>query len=328
MHDVRLQHVRLHDQFSRYSQTEGADMPRFVAAGALATVFLTGQATSQDVMAAATPASNSVQGAASIPEFSGIWWHQSLPGFEPLASGPRPVTNKMRRNGVADYWQWVGDYTNPILKPVAAEAVKKYGEVALGGQVAPSPANQCWPEPLPFIYKNFAIQLLQQSHQITILYEQDHEVRHVRMNQPHPAQVKPSWYGDSVGHYEGDTLVIDTVGTKTNRPHAMIDMFGTPYTEKLHVTERYRLIDFEEAKDGLARDAEENWRPAGPTRSTGKHLQIHFTVEDEGVFTTPWSATITYGRGSKDWPEIVCAENIRKYYEKDTAVPTADKPDF
>jgi hypothetical protein len=333
MHDVRLQHVRLHDQFSRYSHTEGADMsgtllPRFVAAGALATVFLTGQATSQDVMAAATPASNSVQGAASIPDFSGIWWHQSLPGFEPLASGPRPVTNKMRRNGVADYRQWVGDYTNPILKPVAAEAVKKYGEVALGGQVAPSPANQCWPEPLPFIYKNFAIQLLQQPHQITILYEQDHEVRHVRMNQPHPAQVKPSWYGDSVGHYEGDTLVIDTVGTKANRPHAMIDMFGTPYTEKLHVMERYRLIDFEEAKDGLARDAEENWRPAGPARSTGKHLQIHFTVEDEGVFTTPWSATITYGRGSNDWPEIVCAENVKKYYEKDTAVPTADKLDF
>jgi hypothetical protein len=103
---------------------------------------------------------------------------------------------------------------------------------------------------------------------------------------------------------------------------------GTPYTEKLHVVERYRLIDFEEAKDGLARDAKENWRPAGPARSTGKHLQIHFTVEDEGVFTTPWSATITYGRGSKDWPEIVCAENIKKYYENDTAVPTADKPDF
>ena len=46
-------------------------------------------------------------------------------------------------------------------------------------------------------------------------------VRRVRMNQLHPAQVTPSWYGDSVGHYEGDTLVIDTVGVKTG-PLAMV----------------------------------------------------------------------------------------------------------
>jgi hypothetical protein len=149
----------------------------------------------------------------SIPDFSGIWWHQSLPGMEPPASGQGPVTNLMRRkdNGQSDYNQLVGNYTNPVLKPHAVEVVKKYGDVALSGQVAPSPANQCWPEPLPFIYKNFAIQLLQQSHQVTILYEQDHEVRHVRMNQQHPTRLPPSWYGDSIGHYEADTLVIDTV---------------------------------------------------------------------------------------------------------------------
>jgi hypothetical protein len=59
---------------------------------------------------------------------------------------------------------------------------------------------------------------------------------------PHPAHVTPSRYGDSVGHYEGDTLVIDTVGIKIG-PFAMVDMFGTPHTEALHVVERYRLID-------------------------------------------------------------------------------------
>jgi hypothetical protein len=113
----------------------------------------------------------------TIPDFSGIWWHQSLPGMEPPASGPGPVTNLVRRkdNGQSNYEQLVGNYRNPILKPHAAEVVRKYGEVALGGQAAPSPANQCWPEPVPFIYKNFAIQLLQQPHQVTILYEQDHE---------------------------------------------------------------------------------------------------------------------------------------------------------
>src|SRR5215468_5439246 len=120
----------------------------------------------------AAPSSNVAQ--SKIPDFSGIWWHQSLPGMEPPVSGPGPVTNLVRRkdNGQSDYNQLVGNYKNPILKPHAADVVKKYGEVALAGQVAPSPANQCWPEPLPFIYKNFGIQLLQRPDHVTILYDQ------------------------------------------------------------------------------------------------------------------------------------------------------------
>jgi hypothetical protein len=293
-------------------------------------------------MAAATPAvgqtaapaagttGSATQGAASVPDFSGIWWHPSLPGFEPPASGPGPVTNRSRRDGISDYNQLVGDYTNPILKPEAAEVVKKHGELSLAGVTYPNPANQCWPEPVPFIYKNFGLQILQQPDRLTMLYEQDHEIRHVRMNQPHPIQVTPSWYGDSVGHYEGGTLVIDTVGTRTDRPFAMIDLYGTPYTRALHVVERYRLLDYEDAKEGLDRDAKENLRPGGimDRNYRGKYLQLLFTVEDEGVFTTPWSATITFGRGTDQWPETVCAENIHQYYRKDSEVPTADKPDF
>jgi hypothetical protein len=279
----------------------------------------------QTVAPAAGPAG------ASIPDFSGVWWHPSLPGFEPLASGPTSLTNRSRRNGVSNYDQLVGDYANPILKPRAAETVKNFGELSMNGITFPSPANQCWPEPLPYIYKNFAMLIFQQPDRITIIYDQDHEVRHVRLNEPHPAEVTPSWYGDSVARYEGDTLVIDTVGTKANRPFAMIDLYGTPYTEKLHVIERYRLLDYDDAKEGLDRDAKENQRPAvGIDRNyRGKHLQIHFTVEDEGVFTTPWSATITYGRGSTEWPETVCAENTQEYYNhKQSDVPRADKPDF
>jgi hypothetical protein len=275
--------------------------------------------------------STGAQGAASIPDFSGIWWHPSLPGFEPPSSGPGPVTNRSRRNGISNYDQLVGDYSNPILKPATAEIVKKFGELSLRGVTFPSPANQCWPEPVPYIYKNFATQIFQQSDRITIIYEQDHEVRHVRMNQPHPPHVTPSWYGDSVAHYEGDTLVIDTVGTRTDRPFAMIDLYGTPFTEKLHVVERYRLLDYEDAKEGLERDAKENQRPpVGIDRNyRGKHLQLRFTVEDPGVFTMPWTATITYGRGSDEWPETVCAENTHEYYNnKESEVPTAEKPDF
>ena len=281
----------------------------------------------QTVAAAAGPA----DGGASIPDFSGVWWHPSLPGFEPLASGPTSLTNRSRRNGVSNYDQLVGDYANPILKPQAAEIVKNFGELSINGITFPSPANQCWPEPVPYIYKNFAMVIFQQPDRITIIYDQDHEVRHVRLNEPHPAEVTPSWYGDSVARYEGDTLVIDTVGTKANRPFAMIDLYGTPYTEKLHVVERYRLLDYDDAKEGLDRDAKENQRPAvGIDRNyRGRHLQIHFTVEDEGVFTTPWSATITYGRGSTEWPETVCAENTQEYYNhKESDVPRADKPDF
>jgi hypothetical protein len=284
------------------------------------------------VLAAATPACAQTGAvAAPIPDFSGIWWHPSLPGLEPLASGPTSLINRSRRNGVSNYDQLVGDFTNPILKPQTAEIVKEFGELSQSGLTFPSPANQCWPEPVPYIYKNFAIQIFQQPDRITILYEQDHEVRHVRFNEPHPAEVKPSWYGDSVAHYEGDTLVIDTVGTKANRPFPMIDLYGTPYTEKLHVVERYRLIAYDDAKEGLERDAKENQHPpVGIDRGyRGKYLQLYFTVEDEGVFTTPWSATITYGRGSNDWPEIVCAENIHEYYNnKESDVPRADRPDF
>ncbi len=287
------------------------------------TVAACGVAVMMAAPAAAAPA-------APIPDFSGIWWHPSLPGPEPLSSGPTTVTNRARANGSSDYSKLVGDYTNPILKPAAAEIVKKHGELSEAGVVYPSPANQCWPEPVPFIYKNFALQMLQEPNQITMLYEQDHEVRRIRMNQSHPAKVTPSWYGDSVGHYEGDTLVIDTVGQKSG-PFAMLDLYGTPYTKALHVVERYRLIDYQDAKEGLDRDAKENFRAGAGNidrNYRGKHLQVRYTVEDEGVFTTPWSATVTYGRGSTEWPEIACAENPHVYYSKDEAVPTAAKPDF
>jgi hypothetical protein len=156
------------------------------------------------------------------------------------------------------------------------------------------------------------------------------------MNEPHPAQVTPSWYGDSVGHYEGDTLVIDTVGFKIG-PFSAVDQYGTPFTRALHVVERYRLIEYEAARAAWERGGKENsragqgigegWAP-DPT-DKGRGLQLHFTVEDKEVFTTPWSAAKTYRRVFRDWPEQVCAENPHKYgTEKDAAVPIADKPDF
>jgi hypothetical protein len=264
--------------------------------------------------------------------------HPSL-GFESPVSGPGPVVNKSRLpNGSSNYSKLVGDYSNPILKPQAAEIVKKRGEISLSGLAFPDPLNQCTYQPVPYLFWNFRIQMLQQPDRITILYNHWLEFRQVRMNQPHPAQVTPSAHGDSVGDYEGDTLVIDTVGVKVGR-YTMIDRFGTPHTAALHVVERYRLLDYEAAKEAQERGQKE-WQSvpayAVDPDYKGKGLQLHFTVEDEGVFTKPWSATITYRRALRtEWLEEVCAENVHEYYaghqyysDKDATIPTADKPDF
>src|ERR1700746_1594004 len=124
------------------------------------------------------------------------------------------------------------------------------------------------------------MQMLQRPDKITILYPFDHPFRQVPMTQPHPAQVTPSWYGNSVGHYEGDELVIDTVGIKIGR-FSMIDWYGTPYTEAPRVVERYRLLDYEATRQAIARDAEEHFQFDNPDNGPradpdykGKGLQI------------------------------------------------------
>jgi hypothetical protein len=272
------------------------------------------------------------KGAKSIPDFSGIWLH-TLPGFEPLPSGPTALINRSRReNGTGDILKLNGDYTNPILKPQAADVVKKHAQLGLDGIGDPNPRNQCWPEGVPFVFTNGPTSLVQEKDRVLILYVYDHQVRHVRLNAKHPDHVTPSWYGDSVGYYDGDTFVVDTIGMKVGK-YSMVDWYGTPHTEALHVVERYRLLDADAAKDGFARDAKQH-NVADGMRNTspqGKYLQLQFTVEDKNVFTTPWTATMTYGSGgdsATDWVEYACAENIQWYSGKDADVPLATKPDF
>ena len=269
----------------------------------------------------------------SIPDFSGVWLH-TLPGFEPLPTGPTALINRSRRdNGTGDILKLNGDYTNPILKPEAAAIVKKHAQLGLDGIGDPNPRNQCWPEGVPFVFTNGPTELVQDKDRVLILYVYDHQVRHVRLNAKHPEHVTPSWYGDSVGHYEGDTLVIDTVGLKVGK-YSMVDWYGTPHTEALHVIERYRLLDPEAAKEGFARDAKQHNVADGMRNANSriKYLQLQFTVEDKNVFTKPWTATMTYGAGGSDaaadWSEYACAENIQWYSGKDADVPQASKPDF
>jgi hypothetical protein len=277
--------------------------------------------------------------APSIPDFSGSWNHASLNGLELPLSGPGPVRNKSRRltgpqAGVGNGTQLVGDYTNPILQPWAAEVVKRFGEISLAGKGYPTPRNQCWPEQVPFVFANYGMQVIQQPDKVTILYPFDHQFRQARLNQPHPAQVSPSWYGDSIGHYEGDMLVVDTTGIKIG-PFSMIDWYGTPFTKALHVVERYRLIDYDATMEAIARDATENFQFANPDNGPavdpnykGKGLQIQVTVDDEGAFTMPWSATVTLRRAFDERLELVCADNVLWYPGMHSAVPMADKLDF
>jgi hypothetical protein len=297
-------------------------------------------------------AGNEKHGAASTPNLLGVWTHPAFPWFEPPVSGPGPVTNLSRwagqgpggpggslalppsKVGISNYDQLVGDYNNPILQPWAAEVVKKAGEMSLAGTTVPNPSNQCWPAPLPFIYKLQTIQIMQrQPDRITILYGgYANEVRQVRMNEPHRSPLKPSWYGDSVAHYQGDTLVIDTVGIRTDRKYAVLDLFSTPYTDKLHMVERYRLRDYDDVKDAIERNNKENWLFQGDVwtrHKDSKFLQVHVTIEDEGVFTRPWTATLTYAPGPASVDEGVCAENRMEYYNnRESDVPKAEKPDF
>ncbi len=110
-------------------------MRRFIIATTAATLF-SSAALTQDA----------IQGTASIPDLSGIWAHLSCCGFEPPQSGFGPVTNRSRRGGAGDPYEYVGDYTNPILKPEAAQIVKRFGEIEASGVPAPSPAGSAGPE--------------------------------------------------------------------------------------------------------------------------------------------------------------------------------------
>jgi hypothetical protein len=276
----------------------------------------------------------------SIPDFSGIWGRNMLL-FEPPSSGAGPIMNKIRRpDGTFEPLQrYFGDSTNPILRLQTAEVVKKNGELEFSGAALANPHNQCRPEPTPFtVIMQFGMQIIQQKDETTLLYLSDHQVRHVRMNVPHSTDPTPTWQGESVGHYEGDTLVIDTVGQKVG-PLSMVDPYGTPYSDALRVIERYRLIDGTVARD-LQFQHERNYYASGSpfTNSYGRGdidpdpsmqgLQVEITVDDPNVFTAPWSALVTLRHVLGDWPESVCAENTRAIGPWVMKTPEADKPDF
>jgi hypothetical protein len=265
----------------------------------------------------------------AVPDFSGIWGRNSV-DFEPPASGPGPVMNRTRT-----FYMRIGDDTNPILKPEAAAKVRAAAATSRTNVNFTTPSNQCTPWSPPYVWRALQMQMVQEKDRITIVYVGDQQVRQIRLNAEHPTRVTPTWKGDSVGHYEGDTLVIDTVGIKAG-PGAMLDNYATPYTEGLHLIERIRLIDGEEAR----RAAEQSERNSGRVEVDmggasidpsykGKGLRIEIRVEDPAVFTMPWSEIVTYQHHAGPWEERVCADMRFNYIDgKDIPVPRAAQPDF
>ena len=138
----------------------------------------------------------------------------------------------------------------------------------------------------PRIYMQpFPFQIVQTPTEVIFLYEYDHTVRHVALDQPVPTDPDEITYmGTSVGHWENDTtLVVETVGLNEN---TWLDRLGTPHSDQLHVTEKFHRLD----KD---------------------HLDIEVTMVDPKALTKPWGNTIHY-RLHSDWKimEQVCADNV------------------
>ena len=127
--------------------------------------------------------------------------------------------------------------------------------------------------------------------------------RTVRMNVPHRAPVAPSWYGDSVGHYEGDTLVIDTIGFNDK---TFVDNFRTPHSENLHMVERIHLVE------------------------DGKFLEADVTIEDPAVFIKPLQVTKRSRRVEASIIEWRCAagEMGNPFADASDPIPVAAKAEF
>src|SRR5258708_7569307 len=269
---------------------------------------------------------------------TGVRWGKNAFNCEPMPTGPQALRNLRRRpDGTGNAGQLVGDYLNPILTAAAAAVVRQKGELAIAGKGFPNAQDQCRPVAPPFTFAmQLSFQMLpKRDGNITIIYGQDDNVRHVRLNGTHPANLAPSPMGDSIGRWEGDTLVIDTVGVKTDA-FTSVDRFGIPQSDAMHVIERYRLIDGASAKAAQDKYEKAEGIVGGGARFSGvnpdtslKGLQLELTIEDPKVLTAPLTVLVTYRRLITEWQEQLFPHNPGQHYKDQwIGLPTANHPDF
>ena len=200
----------------------------------------------------------------------------------------------------------VADISNPILRPWIIEKMKKANDDVLAGKIPFITRERCWPAGVPGFTVYTRVQglyFLQTPTEVTLISELNHQPRHIYLDVPHSQDPKPSWYGESVGHYEGDELVVDTIGLNDR---TFVDNYRTPHTEQIHVVERFKMIE------------------------GGKTLEAVVTVDDPGAFNMPWTAVQRWRRVSdRPMTEMICAENNLNFFNYEVVpIPQADKPDF
>jgi len=214
----------------------------------------------------------------NIPDLmaGGNGWN-SAGGMTPVLGSPPPVSqdprfkfvgnNTNRRpDGGYDQPTWrYADLNNPNLTQFAKDGLKKANDLYNAGFALYARTSRCWePGVVVLNLSPGRTYFIQTPKEVDIIWQHDQIVRHVYLNVPHTQNPKPSWNGESVGHYEGDTLIVDTIGQTTK---SFVDAFRTPHSEQLHVIERYRLIE------------------------DGKALQVEMTIEDPMAFVQPWKVT-------------------------------------
>jgi hypothetical protein len=235
--------------------------------------------------------------------------------YIPPASGIGPITddpnhpyfnNAMRVIGKQTTFR-VADLTDEAAKnlmPWAIEALQKQNALTLAGRNGETRQARCWemgvpdvnevPQPLYFI----------QTPGEVVMYL-GHRVRHIYMNVPHSKHPPLTWNGESIGHYEGDTLVVDTIGQNDK---TFVDGYRTPHTTQIHVVERFRVIN------------------------GGKGLETTFTVEDPGTFYQPWSGRrpryLVTDHPLDDTDRICAAGNEDRFHLGLDPLPQAATPDF
>ena len=269
----------------------------------------------------ATLAETAATAADGVPNFAPddrTSWFPDRPAgddFLPPGSGPGPVmsdprhrytpNDEGRNTGVQPTYR-IADLSNPILKPWAVEQMKKANDEVLAGGVPFVARERCWPAGVPAfdIMRRVApVWVVQAPREVLLIWPSDQQVRHVYLDMAHSRNPKPSWYGESVGRYEGDELVVDTIGLNDR---SFVDNYRTPHTSQLHVVERFGLIE------------------------DGKILQVRIEVEDPGAFNMKWQAVQRFKRWTQGpMAPSACAENNFDYFTyKVEPIPQAMAPDF
>jgi hypothetical protein len=261
----------------------------------------------------------------SIPELGGrefawnvnFWDYQLDPppgsGHGPMKTDPRyPYNSQIQNGGLyrdGELTVSIMDTKDPILKPWAAQAIQETNDELLSGKrkLPFNAQSRCWPGGVPgqLLFLE-PVYFIQTPTDVYMLWQRNSTVRRVRLTDKHLPNVKPSWFGDSIGHYEnGDTLVVDTIGIAGGKFH-YIDNFRTPHSDKMHVVERFTI----------APDA--------------KSLTAIVRVEDPETFNAPLTLKNIWRRNNVAIEESVCAAdggvdmfNLNLY-----PIPVAAKPDF